>query len=239
MQLENFTKIGLSEREAKIYNTLLVYGELNLGNLSKLSDIQRTTAYGVVDTLIEKGLVERARHKKQYLYYASDPRDYLEVLKQKKAKINEIIPGLIGLMPNKKNKVDLLYFEGENCYKDIFRDSLKFPDTETVSWRANNMELDDAFLDTYMQERVAKDIALRIITNKNSKTSEKLITDPLNKRQTKYVNEDAPIEVEIIIYGNDHAAIFSVESKMGLIIINSYIHQTLRSIFELNWESLR
>jgi hypothetical protein len=46
-------------------------------------------------------------------------------------------------------------------------------------------------------------------------------------------------EADIFIYGTDHVLITSFEEKMGVMIESRLIHDTIRAIFERQWEVLK
>lgn len=239
MNSKDFIQIGLNEREARLYNAVLSYGEANLGFLAKMSGIKRTTAYEVIEALIDKKLVTRTRQNKHYNYFANDPRDYRETLRAKKERLARIVPQLLELMPKKQKKINLEYFEGDNCIKDILRLSLKNALDEIVAWRIETDLIDDSFKHAYLEERKSKQIKLRVITNIISQTTPLNQNSPADLREIKFVPPTTPIEVDIFIYGDKYVSIFSAESRMGLIITSSHINSTLKNIFEVSWQALK
>ena len=63
--------------------------------------------------------------------------------------------------------------------------------------------------------------------------------DQKHLRQTRLISpEKFPFEVEINLYGNNSIGIMSFKEQFGLIIESKKIYNTLKSIFEMNWNSL-
>jgi hypothetical protein len=59
--------------------------------------------------------------------------------------------------------------------------------------------------------------------------------DKKHLRKTKLINLSNIFEVEINLYGNDKIAIMSFKEEFGLIIESKKIYNTLKVIFELQW----
>ena len=57
---EILERLGLEEKEAKIYLALLKLGKANVAKISKEAQIERTLCYSIIQKLIEKGLLSYA-----------------------------------------------------------------------------------------------------------------------------------------------------------------------------------
>lgn len=71
---QELMKIGLTEYESKVYETLVMEGDLTGGKVSKLSEVPQGKVYVVLQALIEKGFVSVTPLKPK-IFRAKDPRN--------------------------------------------------------------------------------------------------------------------------------------------------------------------
>ena len=87
--LEKFLQeIGLSEKESVIYLHLLKVDSESIINISKATDINRTTVYPILDQLIQKGFVDELIENEKSLYKAHSP-DRIESYLAERKRIRE------------------------------------------------------------------------------------------------------------------------------------------------------
>ena len=98
---EKLLMIGLNQTEIDIYLVLLEHGRLTPANISKISGINRSTAYAAASELLKKGIIEEDLSGKTKYYVALPPerlKDYTEKkikeLKRQENIINGLIPEL-------------------------------------------------------------------------------------------------------------------------------------------------
>lgn len=82
-------KLGLKEREAKIYLAGLELGATSIQNLAEKAGVTRPTAYEIVRTLREKGLFREAQQGKKRYFLAQSPERILSMLRLQKRELEE------------------------------------------------------------------------------------------------------------------------------------------------------
>ena len=82
--IENLQKAGLPRNEAKVYLELLKQGELSANELSKKLGMDRTLTYGVINNLIEKGLINYIKRENKKIFRAEPPENLLNPLRKKR-----------------------------------------------------------------------------------------------------------------------------------------------------------
>ncbi|MDQ1283846.1 MAG: Transcriptional regulator, TrmB [Patescibacteria group bacterium] len=242
MQVEDLEFFGLDKKETQTYLSLLELGESNIERISNKSGVKRTTLYDVIASLRRKSLVGITVRKNKKYYYAEDPRKLEDQLEERKAKLNTILPELLSIANFIDKKPKIRYFEGIEGIKEVYRDTLNYPKTETLAWvsvdAVNHFDIDWLW-NFYVLKRAENKIWQRSIAPdvdymKNVKTH-----DQKHLRQTRLISpEKFPFEVEINLYGNGSIGIMSFKEQIGMIIESKKIYNTLKSIFELNWQSL-
>jgi len=239
---EKLQKIGLNDKEARIYTSLLELGETNVQRLSKKSKIKRTTIYNVIDSLKDRGLVSTVLKNKRKYYVASDPRELEFKLEAQKLALKNLMPELLSITNLIDKKPKIKYFEGEEGLKEIYLDTLNYPDRPLWAWVTGEIfqVLDDSFVQSYLDNRVKKEILAYVIAPKNKILEQYKSQDNKYLRQTRLeTNPDYSIEVEIDLYGGNKIGIMAFKEKIGLIVESQKIYNTLKSIFDVSWNNLR
>ena len=244
MLYKDLEKLGLNQKEAKMYLALLELGEANIAQITKKSGIKRTTAYDIIEALKERGLLSTViKHKKTY-YFAENPRVIEQSLDEKKDTLNKILPDLLAITNLIDKKPKIRYFEGVEGLKEVYMDTLNYPDQELLAWVSEEAvrAFDAKFLNEYyLPKRVKNRIWVRAIApNKPYFQKNYVALDEKSLRKTKLAPiEDLCFAVEINLYGKNKVGIMSFREQIGLIIESQKIHKTLKSIFEMNWQLIK
>ncbi len=78
-QLNQLKKLGLSEKEARLYLVALETGPTTIAKLAQKSGVKRGTIYEFLDEMIEKGLLEITITGKRKLYSGVEPKKLQKV----------------------------------------------------------------------------------------------------------------------------------------------------------------
>ena len=73
MNIQDLSKIGLTEGEIKIYDALLELGETTRTRLAKKSGISPSKIYDVINRLVEKGIVSVVKKQGVLHFSAASP----------------------------------------------------------------------------------------------------------------------------------------------------------------------
>lgn len=241
MLLKDLQNAGLNENEAKVYLAALELGETNITRLAKKAGIKRTTTYLVVDSLKEKGLLSSTKRKNKSVLYAEDPRKIGATLKEKEKTIQNIMPELLALANFLDKKPKIRFFEGKEAFKEIFKDTLQYPDSEMLAWFAEDFTRFDSdfFLKSYIPKRIQKKIWVRAIFPDNPIMRNFAKNDEIHLRRSKFVASNKfQIQIEVNLYGNGKIGLISYDEELAIIVESQKIYGTLKSIFETMWEML-
>ena len=84
MFVQDVERLGLTQKEAKLYLTSLRVGPASMQVLARKAGIDRGTAYHVAQTLGEKGLFAVTEDGKRPLFRATHPRKLFEYVEFRK-----------------------------------------------------------------------------------------------------------------------------------------------------------
>ena len=114
-QIQKFLELGLTERETKVYITLLSKKSFTSSELQKSANIPRTKIYEVLLKMVERGICIERRIGKTKYYEAVEPKKALhKVLEdyktnfqyelEKKKDITETLAGIFNPIYQKNKK---------------------------------------------------------------------------------------------------------------------------------------
>ncbi len=244
---QELKKIGLSDKEAKIYLTSLSRGPETAPTLAKLSNIVRPTAYVIIEGLLKKGLMSSFVKEKKTYFVAESPEHLLSVLRLQKQEIEEkerefskLLPELSAMANIKGEKPKVRVFEGKEGLKAVIESILKSK-TKMIYSIVPADELFELFpqeehKSVMASPRVQKNIKAKLIyTSKKGRIYKS--KDPENLRDAVYIDEKKfPFKCGIDIYDH-HLAFYSYKGAiMGVVIENEDMAETMRTIFDMLWQ---
>ncbi len=118
-------ELGLSPNEAKIYESLVESGESTISAIAIAAKIHRRNAYDAIERLIDKGLCFQIFSHKENRYNAVDPDKLMELVAEKKQKLEEILPDLKNKFSKRLAAEEAYIYRGYEGQKNIFRDVLR------------------------------------------------------------------------------------------------------------------
>ena len=111
--------IGLSEKAADIYKSLLPGASLSVQEIAQLSNIRRTTVYDILEQLLRVGLVGEIERNHKRLFFAHSPdalRNMLlteeHVLEARRGRLEEVLPFLQNIHNREIGHPRLFLYEG-------------------------------------------------------------------------------------------------------------------------------
>lgn len=125
MYTEMFQQLGLVKNEARIYETLLREGKSPVGHIAVKSQVHRRNVYDTLNRLMEKGLVFEIVETKENQYEAVDPQKLMDLLDEKKQRLQKAMPQLELLYKSTPHKEEIYFYKGPEGWKNYMRDILK------------------------------------------------------------------------------------------------------------------
>jgi len=261
MQIEqiknNLQKVGLTDKEAVVYSTLLELGGAYPSKIAEITKINRSTVYKILLDLSIKGLINEIEKSKKNFYQIENPRRITRYVKDKVNIINDqfenaqkLIPEIEGLYNLFADKPKVLYFEGQEDVMQIYSDHLNVTKPyEMVAW-ANTTYLKDLlklkFFFHYRKTKEKLGITTRGIVP-DTEYDQKFVNNTYKNIGIaekywpfmKYIpHQDFSFQGEITVYGEDKVSIVNLNKNhfTGTIIQDKTIHNMMKMIFELSWK---
>jgi sugar-specific transcriptional regulator TrmB len=241
MDITILKKLGLTDKEVKIYLTLLEYGAISVRGLAEITNINRGTTYDILKRLQELGLVGYYHHGTKQKFVAEKPEKLIALLKSQEERIkdlknnlNELVPELNSLKDKGANLPVTKYYEGSRGVRIILEDVLdsqKDGDEYYVYSAKKSSEDLNAAMPEFTKKRIIKKIKVKAIS-----LAEGGSTSGLDERRWLGTKDNSA--TFIIIYAGKCAFISRGrrEGPVGVIIENQMIYETQKIIFLSLWK---
>ncbi len=237
-------KLGLSQKEARLYLVALENGPATITKLAQKSGLKRGTIYEFLTEMLEKGLLEVSISGKRKLYASVQPQKLKKIIDRQKEILDNLIPDLSLLTSTSPAKPKIKFYEGKEGLVAAYYEMLDLPDGSEVLGFATFEGIYKLFsegaINTYIKKRVAKKIKQKLIMPTDEYAHNHLNNNKQELRQTLMIPKNKfSITNEINIYQDKVAIISLGEEKVGVIIESKQIADTQRAIFNLLWNNLR
>ncbi len=230
---------GLTDKEATVYLTLLPLGNINLQEIARRVDYPRTTVYNTLTYLAQKGLISKIVKEGVTFFQAVDPRKLVEMLEQKKRRIDNALPELEALKQTIQEMSSVEIYEGSKglftVLSDIFKVKQPLYYFGSYSRSLKILKHQPAHFRTLRLER---------------KIPAKIIIEPYDEpvfhsQEYRRITEmrfweglkDFPCM--IFIYGNK-VALYTLQGDLiGIIIKNEQVVKAMKIVFDTYWMMAR
>ena len=244
--VNQLVQIGLSEKEARVYLASLAQGPSTVQDLSLSAQVNRATAYLVVESLKERGLLSTFEQDKKTMFVAESPRTVLTVAEEevrraddRRARVTDLLPQLEALLHAHPDRPTVRMYEGEEGLRSC-REYL----SSVVSERYDTF----ARLDDSMQRTANVDVEKRWDAARYKKKFRFLyLADPsvilpdlrvprYAEKEVRFVNHlpfDFGGEIGIL----DHLTYFAsvAPQPVGCVVESEPLSCLFRAQFELAW----
>jgi len=244
---KTLTQIGLSDKQAVIYEALLNLGKANIGKLLPKIPYKRGNTYDILEELKQKNLVSEIEERGKKVFVVEPPTslerfvDQQEqaVVQQRKL-LNDNLNQLKSLYDLTISKPVIQYFEGVNGLKQIYEHTLcQQDDKKIMVFRSiyDDKRVYD-YLMSYQKRRAGHGIEAKIFSP-SQVTEERLQKDKKLLIQRKYLPREVfSLPTEIDIFQNKVALLSFRKKLIGVIIDNKDFADSMKTIFMQLWEKV-
>jgi HTH-type transcriptional regulator, sugar sensing transcriptional regulator len=242
MDIELFKEIGFTERETKVYFALIELGQSTAGPIAAKAKLSHTKVYETLERLINKGLVAYSVVSKTKHFQASDPKEILRILDERRQKMLSEIGELQTKAKFAQAKQETVIHEGHKALRALFNRivdeagqgdfyyafALKqdYRDSTAPIFFTNihNKLAEKKVIDKAIaHEEIRKDISWAYANNKNI--------------QLRFIRSSTPIG--LVIIKNKVIQLTWGELPTAIETTSIQIHQQYKSFFEELWKSAR
>ncbi|MBI5135666.1 helix-turn-helix domain-containing protein [Candidatus Uhrbacteria bacterium] len=241
MYVHELQHAGLTEKQAKIYLAALELGMAKAPEIAKQAGLKRTTAYGIVDELVHKGLLSTQKKGSRMLFRAQDPLTLLGLVDQGRRAVAQVVPQLAAVYASSNVRPRLEFFEGREGIKRIYEDTLQCRSKKILQI----VKVEDFkefpggdFSQEYIRRRAEKGIIAFALHPASGDTYDQTYGQESAqwKRHVRYLPPSLFCASMIMIYDHKVMMISTKAENFGFIIESQAFASTMRSMFEFLWK---
>lgn len=249
--IKSLENIGLNEKEAKCYLTLLPLRQATAYMVALRSGLKKPTAYVVLESLVNKGFALKIPGQDKTNYIAKSPKECMALAQGRMRSAQESLPELMAMRrEGNDEKVSVAYFEGLDGVKEMYDQMIKKMKQNPIDQRhllsfSAHLEDTSESLQKYwadLNEQFVKSHITRKSITTNHETLEPFLQKSYLKKydiQIKAVNpEDYLSNITIDIYDN-FTQIISHRYLQGILIENPDVAKVMNQIFKLTWKTVK
>lgn len=249
---QHLIKLGLTDKEAKVYLAMLELAADTAQNIAKKSGVNRATTYVIIEKLSDLGLVSKIERGKKVYFVAESPTELINVLEEqrkeidrKKAYLDDAMNMLMAVYNARQDKPAVRYFEGADGLEALDRyghDKLK-PGSQMIG--ITPIDLIEKYFPVRrgiaVEDRVKRGIKSKILyTRDTGEFSEEENNKQL--REAEYLDRSVyPVTESIWVYEGWGVKIFNFNPSnyYGVLIENAEVAENLKIVFELAWDGIK
>lgn len=226
--------LGFSPSEAHIYLTLLEIGPASAGEISKKTQINRTSTYQTIERMIAKGLVSFMRKGKRRIFQAIPAETLLSWQEEKTHLVQDIIPELQKI--SKHIEEEAIVFKGRRGIRSIMNEILKCKEYVSFGSGGQFAEVMGHDFLLYQKEKQTRHIKSKVILGKSSKRKP-IVTKAY--AQFRFIDDKYMTPTTTWIYNDKIAIVVWTEIPIATLIKSRDVANAYRAYFELLWKSAK
>ena len=237
-------KLGLSEKEAKVYLAALELGPQPVQDIARKAAVNRATTYVMIEALTKRGLMTSFERGKKRLFNAEAPDRLLSLIRVRERELQEqerefmqILPQLRAVLAASGERPRVRFFEGAEGLRAIreeilatdaqeMRIAIEFKNISSVLSPEENAEHDRRLAEKGIRGRL-------LYTGPHA--IETLRREYPHFEFRSVSSDRFPISGELTVFGNK-IFVFTERGKLiGVVIEGEELTKTLRAVFDLAW----
>lgn len=244
--IKGFDLLGLSNRDSRIYTSLIRSGLSSIRRISDDTGINRGTVYESIKKLQAAGLVSYQRANINKKYFAEEPSKILDLIKSKQEELSELAKSTEEVIPLLAKDVAYMPYSNIKFYEDhegisvILRDvletvgSMENKEYYAISSKPMRKYLYKKF-PGFTKQRIEKNIFVKVIAIGGG-------GDEVNLASRKQLNTNTGVQPTSynLIYGDKFATI-TLNDNMnpyGIVIEDSGVAAMQRLMFDKLWDDM-
>ncbi len=237
--------LGLSANETRVFFYLFESTTAERTSaIARRTKLNRTTLYGILKSLCEKGLVSSVEDRGVLTYRAIEPSFLIDSIQRQKAKLSSDAEKVKEFMPQIEQSrkgpgrkfPTIQFFDGiegiEQAYEDTITNN---PSRVVYGFTGANalykvMKLD--WIKYYLERRSKAGILWHAIAANSDQSRKMQLQDKAESRITKMLPTDYKFDIEIGAYENKVLITsFAEDHPLAIIIEDEKIAQTIKVLF--------
>ena len=234
---------GFTPKEAKVYLSILEYGQATMSMIARKTNLERPTIYDIVSRLENKGYASTIKTKGIKHVTVTPPSIIIQRLKNSVFRAEKILPDLMEMAYKSPIKPRIKFYEGTKGLKQVLTEYSQAYD-ETYVFSDYSTYPKDVLAFIYKEiipERIRRNSFTKMLVVNTPKHID------VKKNEKKYFQEHRLINfpsgmglenLEVLLWENKIGFLsFGNNELFGMIIESKSISQMLKNVHCLIWEN--
>ena len=235
---EGLTRLGLSEKEARVYYDLIEHGESSAGKITYRVKFHRRNVYDALQGLSSKGLVTGVVKGGTRLFSATPAESLRTIVREKEMILSELLPVLEKKQDRKSGEPSVVVYQGKEGLKTIHEDILK----ENRDYLIYGGSVQAAavlgdYFNLWNKKRVRRGLKIQGIWIDTPEVRSKLAAMPLV--EPKFIPKEHFSHVVWWLYADKLVLVLYREEPIAVVIESEDFARTYRNFFKLMWRVAR
>lgn len=246
-------QLGFNEKEIIIYLEILKQSKVSPADLAKITNINRTTVYAVIEELLKKGIIKKDLGTPTATLVALPPEELNSIIAAKEQKIRqekhiveELVHELKDITKEAKYSIPKITFiEEKNVENYLYKHAPVWDksmlETDPTWWGFQDHTFVEHFhkwIDWYWKSCVPEKISLKLLSNKSG-IEEQMEKEKYPRRHIKYWQDSGEFSVSIWVDGDYVIMVMTRQRPHYLVeIYDKVLAQNLRLVFKKIWVSI-
>lgn len=241
-------KLGLSEKEAKVYLATMELGEDTVQNIAKKSGVNRPTTYFILEKLMKMGLASTVTKGKKTMFIAENPRELEHILEKQKREIEdrkeelkETMNQLMAIYNSHTGKPVVKYFEGADGLEALDRYGRNYLKKNSEAYGFSPLDIVEKQFSTRRKNAISERVKLGIRSKVIYTSEAGEIPKERNKaelREGVHIPQDKfPLNAAMTIYPELGIKLFYYDlvKPFGVMLESKELAKNMKVLFDLAW----
>jgi len=233
--------VGFDAKEARVYLAGLELGPTTVLELSRRTQLARTTLYPILEDLRQRGYFRLGKTKRGSVYAAEPPSVLERQLQERTVEFTTMLPQLTALRGTVHEGAGVSLYEGSEGFRQlwqkIFRSGVKEYAILTSGVGFLEFVKEPYLVDRIIAERIRRGIRSKHLIV-DSSTARKIVTrDHEELRESRLLPRGTTLPATILIFGEEVAFMTTRRENTMVLIASGETAISLRTLFDLLWAS--
>lgn len=234
---------GFSDVESVVYRSLVRRPSITVLELSRITKVPRSTLYGVLETLEEKGYLYK-QHKHRSQVYVPVPPERLRTEFEKRSAVFHDALNLIEYSYGSEiTRPTTSLLEGADGFRKLWRRIFDSGVHEYYMITSGVTFLDfikeEKLIHDIIAERVKRHIKSKQLIPESELAKKIRLRDAEELRESRFLPKGTAIPTTIILFGKEIAFMTTRRENTVILLMSGETALTFQMIFSLLWDSAK
>jgi len=238
--IKGLSAFGLDEKDVRVYLAGLELGQASVLELSKRTELPRTTLYPILERLTRQGIFRVGMEKKTTLYFAETPSVLEQLFEERESKFLKVLPMLELMKATADDSPGVTIYEGTDGFKRLWKQLLR-SGVKEYRLITTGVGLLEYVKEPYIIKRVIAERLERGIKSKQlipmSKDAKKIVEKDVEElRESRFLPEGVTLPATVIVFGESVAFITTRKENTMILLASGDVAKTYETLFNLIWD---